>query len=649
MTTWGGTPGRADSLKVDARTQVRFTMEFEPGLLAPGSSAVARACGGARSALLVCASRPHPAEDALWANLAAHSRSGVLGQVARMRLPAAGDGFEHASEVIRGALDSGLARRDVFVTCGDSGTAQAVTLAAGIFRRHSTAVQVITDLEGLARVLWQGWHAPLDSEPVSLPVLAVTTLVDTDRVTRPGPLSTGEAAAAGALVARLPVASGLARLLAAATLTEDAGKFRRRLLRAVAETWPALLPRSPAINGGEGAGGPARGSRARRRRCRPVPAVHWTRQLSFSVTAERDVLDPRQSSLATYLPAGARVLAFVDGYRQAPTAALESLLDSYQRDGKIRAFQVQVLAPDPVLKTLPTARTVVAQAERLGLGPADRIVVAGGGTVMDTVGFAAALYRGGTPFIRIPTTLVGLIDGGVGFKVGVDAEGRKNLIGAYHPPAACLCDAQFLRTLPARELRCGLAEMIKIAAVADARLFELIEDFHPEVLAGRSGPAVQRLIRQSILAMVTDLAANPCEAQLRRLPDFGHEFGHVLEAASGMRLRHGEAVAIGMALSCQLAAATGHLGEQDCDRIVGLIQRAGLPVHDSTCDPAALWHWLRTDVLPHKDGSLHLAVPTGIGSGGFIEAAEIGLPLLTGVCERLAGRAAGLVTAQGAL
>lgn len=631
---------------MDAQAQVRFTLEFVPGLLDPGSTAVARACGNATAALVVSGAHPSPVDDALCANLVAQRQRGLLQRVPRMCLPAGASGFDAANAVIRGALESGLSRRDALVTCGEDGTAQAVTLAAAMFRRHSTAVQVITNLAGLARVLMQGWHASLDHEPVSLPVLAVTAMVDPGRVAHDGPLTHDEAVAVRTLVARLPASSGLADLLGDETSFTAAARLRRRLLEVLADTWPALLP-SPALPSPPaiadalpvGAGEPAG----------PAPTEQRTRRLSFSVTAESDVLDPRRSSLADYLPRGARVLAFMDGYREAPVAALNSLLAAYRRAGRIRDFAVHVLAPAPALKTLSTARGVVAHAERLGLGPDDRIVVAGGGTVMDTVGFGAALYRGMTPFIRIPTTLVGLVDGGVGFKVGVDAEGRKNLIGAYHPPAACLCDPQFLQTLPRRELRCGLAEMIKIAAVADGELFELLEDYHGDVLARQPGPSVLRLIRRSIVAMVTDLAVNPCEAQLRRLPDFGHEFGHVLEVTSGMRLRHGEAVAIGMALSCQLASATGYLTAQDCDRILGLIQRVGLPVHDSTCDPAVLWDWLHADVVPHKGGSLHLAVPTSIGAGGFIESVSaIGLPMLADACESLHDRGVAWLSAQGA-
>jgi 3-dehydroquinate synthetase len=626
---------------VDAQAQVRFTVAFVPGLLDPGSTAVARACGSATAALVVSGADPGPVDDALWANLAAQRQPGPLQRVPRMCLPAGASGFDAANAVIRGALESGLARRDAFVTCGEDRIAQAVTLAAAMFRRHSTAVQVITNLAGLARVLMQGWQASLDHEPVSLPVLAVTAMVDPGRVAHDGPLTHAEAGAVRALVARLPASSGLADLLGNATSLSDATRLRQRLLEVLADTWPALLPSPPAITAAPpgGAGGPTG----------PAPTEHRTRRLSFSVTAETNVLDPQRSSLAGYLPTGARVLAFVDGYREAPVAALDSLLAAYRQAGRIRDFAVHVLAPAPALKSLSTARRVVAHAERMGLGPDDRIVVAGGGTVMDAVGFGAALYRGMTPFIRIPTTLVGLVDGGVGFKVGVDAEGRKNLIGAYHPPAACLCDPQFLQTLPSRELRCGLAEMIKIAAIADRELFELIEDYHGDVLARQPGPSVLRLIRQSIVAMVTDLAVNPCEAQLRRLPDFGHEFGHVLEVTSGMRLRHGEAVAIGMALSCQLASAAGYLSAPDRDRILGLIQRVGLPVHDSACDPAVLRDWLHADVVPHKGGSLHLAVPTAIGAGGFIESVSaIELPMLADACESLRDRGMAWLAAQGA-
>ncbi len=619
-------------MTVDAATVAEYCLDFIPDLPAAAGAAVAQACGGPRAVLLVCGPQQAPAEDALWKALDASRRAGHLGAVTRTRLSCRDRGFDAVQAIVGAASRARLGRHDVFVTCGDPCTAQITTLAAAMFRRHTTVVQVITDLAALAHVLLRGWHATLAGEPVALLVQRVIALADADGLARAAPLSPAEAAAMRALAARMPGIDGPARELAGVSDTGDARRLRLELLAAIRRDWPSALP-SPAREAGVTA-------LSRREPDSAEHIVLGVRQMSFPVVIHEGILDPAQSPLADYLPAGARILAVVDGYGAATTAAVDRLLGTYQRDGRVRGYDVQVLTASPAAKVLPTVQTVLARAERLGLGPDDRIIAVGGGTVMDTVGFAAALYDGATPFIRVPTTLVGLVDAGVGFKVGVDAEGHRNLLGAYHPPVACLGDPEFLHTLPSPELRCGLAEMIKIAAVRDGELFELIEDGYRDVLARRTGPTVTQLIHRSIVAMVTDLVGNPCETELRRLPDFGHEFGHMLETASGRRLRHGEAVAIGMALSCELATSTGWLAAEDADRILRLLQSAGLPVYDACCDPAALWQGLRDGVVPHKGGHLHLAVPVGIGSGGFIEPlSAIGLPLLERACQQLRLRA----------
>jgi 3-dehydroquinate synthetase len=624
-------------LSVDAATVAEYCLDFVPDMPAAIAAAVVRACGGPTAVLLVSSPQPAPAEHALWEALDANRPADGLRAVTRMQLPCRDRGFDAVQAVVRAAISARLARHDAFVTSGDPHTVQITTLAAAIFRRHTTVVQVITNLAALADVLLRGWHTTLAGEPVALLVQRVVALADADSLARAAPVSRAEADAIGALAARMPGIGGLGRKLAGVADPDEARRLRLALLAVISRDWPSALPTGPDRS-------PVRKARAttlpRRRPDSPQRIVHGVRPMSFPVVINEGILDPMRSSLADHLPVGARVLAVVDDYSAATTAAVGFLLGTYQREGHVRGYEVDTLNASPATKVLPTVRTLLTRAERLGLGPDDRIIAVGGGTVMDTVGFAAALYHGATSFIRIPSTLVGLVDAGVGFKVGVDAEGHRNLLGAYRPPAACLCDPGFLHTLPSPELRCGLAEMIKIAAVRDGELFGLIEDGYDEVLERRIGPAVTDLIYRSIVAMVTDLVRNPCETELRRLPDFGHEFGHMLETASGRRLRHGEAVAIGMALSCELATSTGWLAREDADRIIGLLQRAGLPVYDACCDPVALWHRLRDDVLPHKGGHLHLAVPTGIGSGGFIEPlSAIELPLLERACQQLRLRA----------
>jgi len=357
---------------------------------------------------------------------------------------------------------------------------------------------------------------------------------------------------------------------------------------------------------------------------------------SFPVRFTDDVLDPVQGGLADVLPARCRVLAVVDPYRPEQLGLVRGLLSSYLERDIVSRFAVLPLVASSSGKTLDQARRIVHEAGELRLTSEDRLLVIGGGTVMDIAGYAAYLYRGQTPYIRIPTTLVGMIDAGIGLKVGVNVGDHKNLLGAYHPPAACLCDTSFLRTLPVAERRCGLSEAIKISAVCDRELFDTIARHHADVLEGRDTPQVRAILNGSIVNMLRELEANPFEEDVRRLPDFGHEFGHVLESLSHYRLRHGEAVAIGMALSSSLATAAGYLPRGDLRQLLTLLKEVGLPVYDAVCDPDVLWRKLHDDVLPHKAGHLHLVVPRPIGAGAFIESIdEIGLGMLRDSCAEL--------------
>lgn len=400
---------------------------------------------------------------------------------------------------------------------------------------------------------------------------------------------------------------------------------RRALVRALARPTPSGPPAAPA--GRASTRFAAMAVRLEQRV--DVPA-------SFPIRFVRGLLDPDTDALADLLPGTGQVLAVVDPYAPEQPERVRALLAGYRDRGRLARYTVVPLATTERTKTMDQVTRVLRAAEALGLAGGDRLLAIGGGTLLDLVGYAAYLYRHETPYIRVPTTLVGMIDAGVGLKVGVNVNNHKNLLGAYHPPLACLCDMAFLSTLATAELRCGLAEAIKIAVVCDAHLFTLIERHHADLLTARDTPAVREIVDRSTSAMLRQLSANPFEEDLRRLPDFGHEFGHALESLSGYRLRHGEAVAIGMALSCCLAARAGLLPDADLRRLLALLRRAGLALFDPVCDPDALWRRLHDEVLPHKAGRLHLVVPSRIGAGDFIDSLDAISPaMLRAACADL--------------
>ncbi|WP_422773023.1 3-dehydroquinate synthase family protein [Plantactinospora sp. WMMC1484] len=666
-------PAPTHGLKDTLRTELidTFELRMRPELWRPGDPTLLRALGGARRILALC-DRPEQ-EHRLDAYLGHCRERGALDRYRTVRLPdlrnshdlrAAGD---HAPvrAVVRAAVEAGLGRRDAFVClAGASGTA-VTALAAAMYRRHVRAVRVHDDLPALlASLHWSARvlaGAPALAAEARDPVL----LVDVDTLLAdPAPVRPDERSAVRHLAGFDPVLADQldrgsdparirrAALDAVARLLHRYGPGDRRIWRPPprsrsgtrpAPSTPARPPSSgvppaPCVPAGSAFPPPlnfavglaaARGAPAAREAPRvasaPVPApvrAHRIRELSYRVTFTTGILDPDNAALSAHLPAGARVLAVVDDYSPAVTAAVRDTLASRCRGGRLAGYTVLPLRSSPRGKTFDAAGRLLRRVHRLGLGPADRILAVGGGTVLDLVGYVAACHPGGTPYLRVPTTLVGLVDAGVGLKVGVDSDGRKNLLGAYHPPLACLCDAGFLETLPDAEFRCGLAEIVKIALVRDARLYALVEEHHAALRDPAAAPVLDEVLRRAVAAMLVELEENPWERRLRRLADFGHEFGHLLEERSGHRLRHGEAVAVGMALSCRLGVAAGRLPQGLADRAETLLRRIGLPTYDGCCDADELWRALHTHVLPQKGGELHLAVPVGIGIGGFVDSID---------------------------
>jgi 3-dehydroquinate synthase len=274
---------------------------------------------------------------------------------------------------------------------------------------------------------------------------------------------------------------------------------------------------------------------------------------------------------------------------------------------------VEVILPDgEAHKTLANASRVldVCVANRL---PRDCALLAlGGGVVGDLAGFAAACYQRGVAFVQVPTTLLAQVDSAVGGKTGVNHAGGKNLIGAFHQPVLVVNDTTTLATLPPRELRAGLAEVIKYGLIADAALFEWLENHLGELLAGEPA-ALAHIIRRSCEIKAGVVGRDEREHGERALLNLGHTFGHAIESATSYRQwLHGEAVGAGLVMAAAMSATCGSLDAGEAGRVRRLIERVGLPTRiDSVAASAALDH-MRIDkkVL---GGRLRLVLLRGIG------------------------------------
>jgi len=205
------------------------------------------------------------------------------------------------------------------------------------------------------------------------------------------------------------------------------------------------------------------------------------------------------------------------------------------------------------------------------------VVALGGGVVGDMAGFAAACYQRGVDYVQVPTTLLAQVDSSVGGKTGVNHPGGKNLIGAFHQPRAVVSDTATLATLPPRELRAGLAEVIKYGLIADAGFLDWI-DANLEAILRLDATALAHSIRRSCEIKAEIVAEDEREHGRRALLNLGHTFGHAIETATGYgEWLHGEAVGVGMLLAADVSHRMGWLGASDVARLRRLLQRAGLP------------------------------------------------------------------------
>ncbi len=207
----------------------------------------------------------------------------------------------------------------------------------------------------------------------------------------------------------------------------------------------------------------------------------------------------------------------------------------------------------------------------------DAIIALGGGVVGDLGGFLASIYMRGIPFIQIPTTLLAMVDASVGGKTGVDLKMGKNLLGTFNQPKAVFIDTNYLKTLPQKQIRNGLAEIIKYGVIKDAKLFELIEKNLNKILK-LDEELLNKIIIQSVEIKAEVVMADEKEAGERMILNYGHTYGHAIEKMSNYTLLHGYAISIGMVIANKMAVEKKLLSPKDAERIKTLIHKAGLPI-----------------------------------------------------------------------
>lgn len=250
----------------------------------------------------------------------------------------------------------------------------------------------------------------------------------------------------------------------------------------------------------------------------------------------------------------------------------------------------------------------------------DAIISVGGGAVTDVAGFVAATWLRGIRVIHIPTTLLGMVDAAVGGKTAINTAEGKNLVGAFYPPAAVLCEIGTLRTLPENELLTGMAEVIKCGFIADPVILELIEQ-NPEKIRDSQSDVVRELIERSIRVKAEVVSEDLKESGRREFLNYGHTLGHAIERAERYQWRHGAAVAVGMVYAAELGLAAGYLDEAIVDRTRTICESVGLP----TSYPADRWPKLLESMRRDKKARgnmLRFVVLEGLGKPRIYEVPD---------------------------
>jgi 3-dehydroquinate synthase len=360
----------------------------------------------------------------------------------------------------------------------------------------------------------------------------------------------------------------------------------------------------------------------------------------YPVYFTRDLFNPGNPLLAKVLdrkrePRVHRVLVCLDSgvasARPGLAADIRSYFAAHAHRANLAGAITRVPGGERAKNDVETARRILEWITDRRLCRQSFVLAIGGGSVLDAVGFAASLVHRGLRLIRIPTTVEAQDDVGVGVKTGLDAYGTKNLLGTFAPPFAVLNDFDFLDSLPKRDWLAGIAEAFKVAIIKDARFFDFL-CAHARRLALRDMPAMEALIRRCARLHLVHIRkeGDPFEMGAARPLDFGHWSAHELEVMSQYTLKHGEAVAIGIALDSFYAMRRGLINRRELNRILTGLRACGLPVWDTRLAtkaangaPAILAGLER--FREHLGGELSITLPVSIGRRTEVDALDGGI------------------------
>ena len=338
--------------------------------------------------------------------------------------------------------------------------------------------------------------------------------------------------------------------------------------------------------------------------------------VEFKLTYSADIFNPLNHDLVSY-KTNDRVMIVIDTNVHKFYAAQ---LMEYFNSHNVK-YSMLVIDTNEESKTWKDADHILQFFEDEGVLRREPIIAIGGGVLLDIVGFACSIYRRGIPYIKVPTTLLAIVDASVGSKVAVNHFGRRNRLGAYYPPIATLIDKKFIKTQSEREIVNGIAEIFKLAVIKSPELFTLLEE-NAELLIEEKfqhGAVPVRVINLAITDMIAELGPNLWEKKLDRCVDFGHTFSPVIEMENIPELLHGEAVALDCLYSSCIACLRGYIGQSVLNRIFNLAKRLKLKTYHEDFTKIELLQQSLADATKHRNGNQFAPLPIYVGNYKIVD------------------------------
>jgi 3-dehydroquinate synthase len=337
--------------------------------------------------------------------------------------------------------------------------------------------------------------------------------------------------------------------------------------------------------------------------------------ISFTIHYSNNVFDPTNHDLVSY-GSGDRRVVVVD---KTVYEIYQDKITNYFGALKIDC-RLLIIDATEANKDWKHTNEILQFFENEGVLRRETIIVIGGGVLLDLVGFCCSIYRRGIPYVKVPTTLLAIVDASVGVKVAANHFERRNRIGAYYPPIATLIDKKFIKTQDEREIVNGIAEIFKLAVIKSEELFVLLEENYEQLIQEKFqfGAVPVRVINLAISGMIDELAPNLWEKKLDRCVDYGHTFSPMIEMANMPNLLHGEAVVLDCLFCACISYNRGHIDKTTLQRMFDVAKNLKLPIyHEDSANIALLKKGL-SDTMKHRNGDQFIPVPVCIGNYKFV-------------------------------